>query len=189
MTTTTRMLAKGIPPRLHEPKPKPRTKKSNTKTVTTHGSHKRATRDSDDESGPDDDSSSLSDDSETARRAKKKAGKQRRVEVSDSEVEIVDDNKRPGKAVEEVDDGVDDEQRPDEQEVSPYHRPQASLTHYTQNDGLNDHQRGADLQEKPVKKESTLDLLTIMTDKVTVKFKTSAVKHDTLIGRWCTVCK
>jgi hypothetical protein len=131
MTITTRTIAKGIPPRLHDPKPKgkPHTKKSNTKTVTTQGSRKRATRDSDNESGPDEDSSS--DDSESARTAKKKAGKRRRVELSDSEVEIVDDSKRPGKDVEEVDDGVDDEQPPNEQEVSPYHLPQASWTHHT----------------------------------------------------------
>jgi outer membrane biosynthesis protein TonB len=79
MTITTRTIAKGIPPRLHDPKPKgkPHAKKSNTKT--TQGSRKRVTRDSDDDSSPEDEVSS-SDDSELARRAKKKAGKRRRVE-------------------------------------------------------------------------------------------------------------
>jgi hypothetical protein len=33
-----------------------------------------------------------------------------------------------------------------------------------------------------VKKDSTLDLLTIMTDKVTVRFKIAADEHDTEIG-------
>jgi len=131
MTITTRTLTKGIPPRLHDPKPKgkPHTKKSNTKT--TQVSHKRATRDSDNESGPDKDDVFLSDDSESVCRAKKKAGKWRHVEDSDSEVEVVEDNKWPGKDIEEVDDDVGDEQPPDEQEVSPYHLPQASLTHHT----------------------------------------------------------
>jgi len=140
MPSTTRTIAKGIPPRLHDPKPKgkPHTKKSNTKTVRTQGSRKRATRDSDDESGPDEGEDSSSDESESARRAKKKAGKRRRVDISDSEMEIVDDNERPGKVVEEVDDGVNDEQPPDEQEVSlspttslldsPYPRTMVSMT-------------------------------------------------------------
>ena len=131
MTITTRTIAKGIPPRLHNPKlkGKPRTKKSNAKT--TQGSRKRATRDSDDESGQEEDEVPSSDGSESARRAKKKAGKRRRVESSDSEVEMVEDNERPGKDIEEVDDGVGDEQPPDEQEVSPYHLLYALLTHYT----------------------------------------------------------
>lgn len=130
MTITTRTIAKRIPPRLHDPKPKgkPHAKKGNTKTTSTQGSRKRVTRDSDDGSGPEENevSSSSSDDSESARRAKKKAGKRRRVEVSDSEVEVVEDDERPGKDIEEVDDGVGDEQ-----EVSPYHLLQASLTHHT----------------------------------------------------------
>ena len=128
MTITTQTIAKGIPPRLHNPKPKgkPHAKKGNTKTTSTQGSRKRATRDSDDRSGPEENEVSSSDDSESARRAKKKAGKQRRVEVSDSEVEVVEDDERPVKDIEEVDEGVGDEQ-----EVSPYHLLHASLTHHT----------------------------------------------------------
>jgi len=43
MTITTRMIAKGIPLRLPDPKPKgkPHTKQSNTKIVMTQGSRKR----------------------------------------------------------------------------------------------------------------------------------------------------
>ncbi|EDR01052.1 uncharacterized protein LACBIDRAFT_312616 [Laccaria bicolor S238N-H82] len=173
MAITTRMITKGIPPRLHDPKPtgKPRTKKSNTKTATMQGSFKWAIKDSD---NSENEELSSGDDSESARRAKKKAGKQQRLNLPDSdEVEVADDSERWGKDVEEVDDGVDDEQSADEQE----------------NDGLDNHQCGADLQEKPVKKESMLNLLTIMTDKVTMKFKISADEYDTLMGRWCTVCK
>ena len=51
----------------------------------------------------------------------KKAGKRQHIELSDSEVEVVEDAERPGKAIEEVDDGVGNEQPPDEQEVCPYH--------------------------------------------------------------------
>lgn len=38
---------------------------------------------------------------------------------------------------------------------------------------MNDDQRGDELQEKPARKDSTLDMLTIMSDRVTVKFKIS----------------
>jgi hypothetical protein len=110
MTITTQTIAKGIPPKLHDPKPKGKqhTKKSNTKT--TQGSRKRATRDSDDESIPEDEVSS-SNNSKSACRAKK-AGKQRCVQQSDlEEAEMVEDNdgKQAGKNIEEVD-GVGDEQ-------------------------------------------------------------------------------
>lgn len=59
----------------------------------------------------------------------------------------------------------------------------------TQEDGLNDHHRGQDLQEKPVKKDSTIDLLTIMSDKVTVKFKVGPDMYETETGRWCHTCR
>ena len=77
MTITTRTIAKRIPPRLHDPKPKgkPHAKKGNTKTTSTQGSRKRVTRDSDDGSGPEENEVSSSDNSESACRAKKKAGK------------------------------------------------------------------------------------------------------------------
>jgi hypothetical protein len=45
------------------------------------------------------------------------------------------------------------------------------------------------LVEKPVKKDSTLDLLTMMSDKVTVKFKVGPDKYETDTGRWCYTCK
>ena len=121
MTIITRTIAKGIPPRLHDPKPKgkPRAKKSNAKTI--QGSRKRGTRESDSDSDREVDKTPTSDDSESARRVKKRDGKRRRVELSDSEVENVEDAEPPSEDVEEVDDGVGDEQLPDEQEVSPYH--------------------------------------------------------------------
>ena len=95
----------------------------------TQGSRKRATKDSDDSSNEE---LSSGDDDKSARRAKKKAGKRQHLNLSDSdEVEVADDSEQPGKDVEEVDDGVDDEQAADEQEVSPSHLPQATLTHHT----------------------------------------------------------
>ena len=128
MTITTWTIAKGIPPRLHDdpkPKGKPHTKKSNTKT--TEGSCKRATRDSDDDSGQEKDKVP-----ELVHKAKKKAGKRQHIKLSDSkDVEMVEDTKQTGKDIEEVDDGVGNEQPPDEQEVSPYHLLYALLTHHT----------------------------------------------------------
>jgi len=38
------------------------------------------------------------------------------------------------------------------------------------------------LQEKPVKKDATLDILTIMSPKVTVKFKVGHEKYEKEIG-------
>ena len=122
MTTTTQIAAqisKGT--RLNNPKPKgkPQTEKGNTQMKL--GSCKRAAKDSDDKSEQDD--VSLYDDSRSAWRAKK-AGKWQHVEpLNSEELERVDND------LEEVDDGIHDEQPPVEQEVSPYHL-QDSLTHH-----------------------------------------------------------
>jgi len=40
-----------------------------------------------------------------------------------------------------------------------------------------------------VKKDSTLDILTIMSDRVTVKFKVGPDLYETEKGRWCHLCK
>ena len=58
-----------------------------------------------------------------------------------------------------------------------------------QGDGLTDLQHGHDLHESAMKKDLMLDLLTIMTDRVKVMFKTVGDTYDTEIGRWCTICK
>jgi hypothetical protein len=91
---------------------------------------------------------------------------------------------------EEVDDGAG-QQPSSEPEVSTHHHPFRSWTLTIQQDdvGLNEHQRGDVLEEKPVKKETTLDLLTIMSDKVKVRFKLGDDKYETEVGRWCMVCK
>ena len=43
--------------------------------------------------------------------------------------------------------------------------------------------------KKNLKKDLTLDLLMIMSDKVMVKFKVGDDKYEMEIGRWCNVCK
>ena len=45
------------------------------------------------------------------------------------------------------------------------------------------------MEAMPVKKESTLDLLTVMSDKVTVKFRLSVDEYVTKVGHWCNICK
>ncbi|KAH9953323.1 hypothetical protein BGW80DRAFT_1439430 [Lactifluus volemus] len=179
MVLITRNVAKGVPPRLHYPKPKakPCTQKDNPKTKSkAKGSRKRVVvsdKERDDTEEEDSDEVSSSSD-ESVEKAKKKKRKRRRV-ASDSdseEVETIDQDVEPAeKQVEEVDDGAS--QQGDEQE----------------GDGLNDHQRGPELEEKPARKDSTLDLLTIMTDKVIVNFKVAADTFETERGRWCTICK
>ena len=57
----------------------------------------------------------------------------------------------------------------------------------SQGDGLNDDQHGAELETQPVKKDSTLDLLTIMSNKVTVKFKLGEDNYMTEVGHWCKI--
>ncbi|KAF8804508.1 hypothetical protein BYT27DRAFT_7020127, partial [Phlegmacium glaucopus] len=58
-------------------------------------------------------------------------------------------------------------------------------------DGLNDHQCGEALQEMPVKKDSTLNILTVMSDRVTVKFKCHICRYIIFmecIGGYITYC-
>ena len=50
---------------------------------------------------------------------------------------------------------------------------------------MNVHQRSEALQEKPVKKESTLDLLTMMSDRVAIKFHIGNGQSVSEVGRWC----
>ena len=59
----------------------------------------------------------------------------------------------------------------------------------SQGDGLNDDQCGADLETQPVKKDLMLDLLMIMSDKVTVKFKLGEDNYMMEVGHWCKIWK
>ena len=111
MTNTTRKLAKPK----HDPKLKNKTQKKKSNPKKSQGSRKRAITDSD---SSEDEEVSSSDDSDSARRTKKASRKRQHVE-SDSEVEMVADDKMD-KDIEEVEDGVGN-QLPDEQEVIPYH--------------------------------------------------------------------
>ena len=113
--------------------------------------------------------------------------------TSEEEVEEVDDEPVAEPPIEQVND-MDDEQPEEsenEDEVSIDHYITQSMSQLTGRvqDGLNDHQCGADLQEKPVKKVSTLDILTVMSDRVKVKFIIDAGKGEVEKGRWCNICK
>ena len=115
------------------------------------------------------------------------------MEESEEEVEIVEDNvDPPEEEVQDVDDGSGDKEPPDsdEEEVSTkVHLQNVLRLTESQDDDLTNHQRGAELEEKTVKKDSTLDLLTIMSDKVTVRFKIAHEKYLEEKGRWCNTCK
>lgn len=63
-----------------------------------------------------------------------------------------------------------------------------TLTEWS-NNRLNDLQRGDNLQQTPVKKDSILDLLTMTSDRVKVKFQLGPKKYEIKIGRWCNTCK
>jgi len=119
MPITTRTIAKGVPPRLREPKPKGKPCTTNNTTVKAKakelGSCKRSSRDDD-----------VSISTDTASRAKqKKDGKRCRTEPeleSEQEVEIVDkDVEPPEKDVEDVEDSVGGQEPPNEQDISISH--------------------------------------------------------------------
>jgi len=124
MTITTRTIAKGILPRPHDPKPKPKPRATKSKlkpNPTTKKNHKRVVTD---DEGSVEDEMSVSDDS--VQRVKKRGGKRHRIELSESEeeVEVVDEDVEPPEEdVEEVDDGIAEQGRPDEQEVSSHDLP------------------------------------------------------------------
>jgi hypothetical protein len=141
MPLTTRTVAKGIPPRVHMPKPtaktdgKPRKESNGTKNKKkeTKKSKKRAA--SDDESEDDGKQSSSSDDSAAKAKnlKKKRAGKKRRIEEPESDlVEVVDTDVEPAEvSVEEVDDGSGLKDPTEDQEVSTDHLSQYTMTYHT----------------------------------------------------------
>ena len=188
MPLQTRNIAKGIAPRVHLPKPtkpKPSAGKKNgaTKAAPTKKDRKRHASTSGDES------EEQSEDLEPKVR-KKRA--RREATTSEEEVEEVDVDPVPEPPIEHVDD-MDDEpsDQPDEDEVSTNDYISQRINQLTRwaQDGLNAHQRGADLEERPVKKVSSLDILTVMSDRVKVKFMVGPNKSEVDTGRWCNICK
>jgi len=188
MPLQTRNIAKGVPPRVHLPKstkPKPSAGKKNgaTKAAPTKKDCKRHAGTSGDES------EEQSEDLEP--KARKKRAR-REATTSEEEAEEVDDDPVPKPPMEHVND-VDDEQseQPDEDEVSTNDYISQRMDQLTgwALDELNTHQRGAGLEERPVKKVSSLDILTIMSDRVKVKFMVGADKFEVDTGRWCNICK
>lgn len=117
-------------------------------------SHKRVVRD--DNSEEDSNNKPATASNHLVHKAKKKARKQPHTmeSESDEEVETVDKIfDPPEKEIEEVEDIG---------EQGPYYECWRLTIYYE--DSLNSHQHGAELQEKPTKKDLMLDLLTIMTD-------------------------
>lgn len=98
MPLTTRTVAKGIPPRLHQPKSKG--KAANARTSKPKKSGKRAASESE-----------LESESEDSEPVKKKTNRKKRQRVdiaSEAEVELVHENAEPAeKEVEEADAGGD----------------------------------------------------------------------------------
>ena len=182
-TTKTKTIVKAI-----ISKSKARPKKANaTRTKNRKGKKRNAVSSDDDEEEEEEEEEDESAASETQRKKKvvkkvlKKASKRRHVSETDDEIEMIDAPEEM--TVEEVD------AEGSEPKVHTYfywemHR----LTNF-QDDGLNEHQWGPELEENPVKKDLTRDLLTIMSDKVTVKFKIGTDKFITESGRWCNPCR
>ena len=102
------MIAKGVPPRVHEPKGKGKAKRQAKQANTMKPSRKRVASDSE----------SKVDDEAEPRVKKKRNTIHHRSEESQSEVELVEDNAEPPKEVESVDETHGSEEVPDEQEVS-----------------------------------------------------------------------
>jgi hypothetical protein len=98
----------------------------------------------------------------------------------DAEIEVVEDDVEPCKEVLEA--------------VSAEEVRYVGLIIYetltcVKDDDLNGHHCGAKLVANPIKKELTLDLLTIMSDRVIVNFKVGENKFETEKGQWCNSCK
>ena len=178
MPIITWTVTKGIPPWLHQPKSTANA--ANAWTSKPKRSRKWVASESESESA--------SEDSEPVKKTKCK--KRQHIDIgSEVEVEFVGEDAEPAeKEVEEVDAGGDSRQD-NQEEVSKdsWAICKNSLSFWE--DDLNEHQREPDLQEQPTKKETMLDLLTMMSDWVTVKFKLAGEKHVTKIGHWCITCK
>ena len=133
MPITTRTVAKGIPPRPHNPKSKGKqhTKKNPTAKANAKesGSRKRPT--SDDNLNNEDDDMLTSDDSASRSNKKKRRRTEPAVE-SESEVEVVEKNVEPPEQdVEDVEDSVGGQEPSNEQDVSPSHISWTLETHRT----------------------------------------------------------
>jgi hypothetical protein len=123
MAITTRTVAKGVPPRVHEPK-KPRAKKANTATgkPSRKPGHKRRVSQLET-----DEEETSSDDSEPKRKNKQNS-KRRQTEESEAEEELVEEDVDGlDKGVENVDD-PGGESVPDADEVSKDHLSREILT-------------------------------------------------------------
>jgi hypothetical protein len=208
MPIETRTIKQGIPPRVRSPvKKKTKARKDKKKA-----SSKKRSRDievSDDEESELESPNSESDQLEVKKKKKRQRGQVE--ELSDSDSDGVRKKKkkcvkraapRRSEQEEEVVEAIAGETvenvvniQADEEEVS-ISLIEKCILHSQDNDrtltGLmaTNWQRGdSRLEEKLVKKDSTRDLLTMMSDRVTVKFQVGTEKFETETGRWCNTCK
>src|SRR5271168_5661651 len=171
MPLVTRTVAKGIPPKVREPKRKGKlTTKKNQKGKTNKNGKRPAA------SEEDEDLESSSDESELPPKKKRNKKQQLKgVEVLEDEPEV----EPPEENVEVI--NVDASPGSDDEEVSTILFIHIQILTRLQDYGLN--------EAKPTKKDSTLDLLTMMSDRVTVKFMVADGTSLTEVGRWCNPCK
>jgi hypothetical protein len=132
MPITTRTVAKGIPPRLHEPKLTHKLKKGKgNKKPSTKGSNKKRAAASDSEE--DEEEEPIPDDS-VSKGGKRKGNNKRRRKVQEeesnsSEAEVVSDRaSEPPEVI--VDDRVTTPPLSDEQEVGTWYVSRSSDTHH-----------------------------------------------------------
>jgi hypothetical protein len=171
MTLTTQTAAKEIPPRVRSPAGKSK------KKATVEKIKKKRKRDDHDE------------DSEIYKPKKRKmktkqCSKSSESDEEESEVEVVEDGEPVPGEIAVVDDG--EVSAMGDEEVSKIRM--TCITHNTLGRQLNQHQQGEELETKPVKKDLTLNMLTVMSDKVKVQFKVGR-NYEEESGRWCNLCK
>ena len=195
--------AKAIPPRKQKHQPKPKHKASTAKDKPKKQSSKPAEMSKRRKRTPTNTSENEEDKSKSDHPEPKRKRFQKRRrhvdEMVDSDIEMIDDKPPTREDSEELE--VDDIPVPQEevddilaeqQEVSTTNRLLvSSRTHKIQDsdDGLNNHHRGVELETVPVRKDSTVDLLQIMSDRTTVKFKLAGDRIEKETGRWCNICK
>ena len=110
---------------------------------------------------------------------------------ADSDLEGDIDVWPPVKEVEKIDmEGDGDAPCPDKEVRANYNKLQPLLTiSKFQDDRLNKHQHGEEPGTKLTKKELTCNILEVMSDKVTVKFKIVVDKSIMKQGWWCNLYK
>ena len=175
---------------MHDPKGKTKTigkvstKLSKHKLSKPHWRSNKCSADSEEEEDKNEDKLSID---ESKPQAKKKGTKcwQQGTDLDlENDVETIDiDVGPPVKEAEGINmEGDGNEPCPDEEVRANYNILQPLLTFAKfQDDGLNKHQHGEEVEEKPTKKELMCDILKVISDKVTVKIN---IAMDKFIIEW-----